>query len=103
MFIVIWKYEVHEIFKHNFEELYGKNGKWVELFQTGEGYLETLLIKAASESNQYATIDTWTSRYHYEKFLEENKKQFEIKFYLLTFNTYGKRTNPRYKTRLDKK
>lgn len=78
MFIVIWKYEVSKIFKKDFEELYGQNGKWVKLFQTSKGYLETQLIKDVSESNQYVTIDKWVSQSKYEKFLTENKEQFEI-------------------------
>src|SRR3989338_11073918 len=78
MFLVIWKYEISEIFRQDFEKLYGKNGKWVQLFQTGEGYLETQLIKDVSGSNKYVTIDKWLSQGQYEKFLVENKEQFEI-------------------------
>lgn len=33
MFTVIWKYEVNSPFSSAFEELYGQNGKWVQLFK----------------------------------------------------------------------
>lgn len=76
MFIVIWQYAVSPMFKKGFEELYGPNGQWVKLFQRGEGYLGTQLIKEIKESGQYVTIDTWESQTLYEKFLAEHKTQF---------------------------
>jgi heme-degrading monooxygenase HmoA len=77
MFTVIWKYEIREDTKAHFLELYGPSGKWAQLFKTGQGYLGTQLIRDVSASNMYVTIDRWTSRDRYEKFLMDNKEELE--------------------------
>ena len=78
MFTVIWKYKVKKMFKMDFEKLYGGNGKWVKLFERGEGYIGTKLIRDVFDNWQYVTIDTWVSQNLYEKFLSENKREFAV-------------------------
>ncbi len=78
MFTVIWKYKVVEEHKTDFEKLYGPHGKWVTLFKTFEGYIDTQLIKEIQEPNCYLTIDTWESQDKYRKFLETKQGEFSI-------------------------
>lgn len=77
MFTVIWKYEIREDTKAQFLALYGPTGKWVQLFKTGQGYLGTQLIRDVNVGNQYVTIDRWTSRDQYEKFLMDKWEELE--------------------------
>ena len=77
MFIVIWQYKIHETYREAFEELYGQNGKWVQLFKTAAEYKGTQLIKDVSSFNQYVTIDEWESQEMYEKFLADHEKEFK--------------------------
>lgn len=77
MFIVIWQYKIHETYREAFEELYGQNGKWVQLFKTAIEYKGTQLIKDVSTANHYVTIDKWESQEVYEKFLVDNKTKFD--------------------------
>jgi heme-degrading monooxygenase HmoA len=61
-----------------FERIYGESGSWVELFQNGDGYLGTELLRNSSHLPHYITIDRWASATHYEAFLSQWKKEYEM-------------------------
>ena len=75
MFVAIWKYEVKEGSIKKFEELYGQNGKWVNLFKENAGYLTTEFVESLSDTNVYITIDKWESYYHYQNYLDKNNDE----------------------------
>ena len=75
MFVAIWKYEVKEGSIKEFEELYGQNGKWVNLFRENTGYITTEFVKNIRETNVYLTVDKWESNGHYQNYLEKNKNE----------------------------
>ena len=77
MFIVIWEYKVRTDCTHSFEQLYGRNGEWENLFMRHAGYLGTELCKRKHEANTYITLDRWESEELYQKFLFAAKEEYE--------------------------
>ena len=75
MFVAIWKYEVKEDSIKEYEELYGQNGKWVNLFKGNAGYITTEFIKSVNQPYEYITLDKWESYVHYQNYLEKNKDE----------------------------
>jgi heme-degrading monooxygenase HmoA len=67
-FIVIWEFEVRTNLAREFEELYGSNGGWAQLFRKSTGYLKTDLLRDTLIQNRYITIDYWKSQSDYEEF-----------------------------------
>jgi heme-degrading monooxygenase HmoA len=68
IYLVIWEFRVKEGYKAEFEQLYGPDGVWVELFRQGEGYLGTELLQDVAQPRRYLTLDRWHSRAAYEAF-----------------------------------
>ena len=77
MYIIIWEYHVKPKRVDEFERIYGESGPWVELFQNGNGYLGTELLRDPSDQYHYLTIDRWDSLSDYESFLSTWKKEYE--------------------------
>ncbi len=71
---VIWRYKIREGEKKKFEQEYGKNGTWCQLFSKSNDCLGSLLYKSEDETNTYILIDTWTDRQSYENFLKINSE-----------------------------
>lgn len=78
MYIIFWEYEVNKDRQSEFEKLYAANGKWVDLFKRAEGYLGTELLKDATNTQRYITIDRWISREAYEDFLTQWKEEYNM-------------------------
>jgi hypothetical protein len=76
MFLVLWEYEVKPGCEERFENLYGPAGGWARLFRTDSHYRETLLLGDPFRSNVYLTLDFWTTRYSYEKFMASHKSEY---------------------------
>jgi heme-degrading monooxygenase HmoA len=68
-YLAVWRYQVREEHRTEFERAYGPDGDWVELFEAGEGYLGSELVRG-SAIGEYLTIDRWASSDAYARFLE---------------------------------
>jgi hypothetical protein len=77
MFLVLWEYEVKSGSEKRFEEVYGPAGDWARLFRTDSQCLETRLLRDPFRSNVYLTLDFWTSRNSYERFLATHKAEYQ--------------------------
>ena len=77
MFLVLWEYEVKSGSEKEFEDVYGPAGGWARLFRTDLHYRETRLLQDSFRSNVYLTLDFWTSRDSYEKFLATHKAEYQ--------------------------
>lgn len=64
----IWEFVVKDGSNADFEEFYGADGAWVELFRRGSGYLKTDLVRDQSNSHRYFTIDHWRCHEDHSKF-----------------------------------
>jgi len=77
MFLVLWEYEVKSGSEKKFEDLYGPAGDWAGLFRTDSHYRETRLLCDPFRLNVYLTLDLWTSRDSYEKFMASHKAEYQ--------------------------
>ncbi|HEU5049823.1 MAG TPA: antibiotic biosynthesis monooxygenase [Gemmatimonadales bacterium] len=68
MFTTVWEYDVAPELSGRFEAAYGPEGPWVDLFRSGAGYLETVLLRDTTRPTRFVTLDRWTSRAAYEEF-----------------------------------
>jgi heme-degrading monooxygenase HmoA len=77
MYLTIWEFMVRVGAEHEFEELYGPSGAWVELFRTAASYRGSELLRPLDGSRRYLTIDRWTSRAAYEGFLRTRVEAYQ--------------------------
>ena len=68
MYIVLWRFRPFKDRESEFERAYGPSGEWRRLFQHGEGYLGTELLRRSDDARAYLVLDRWTSRAAYEVF-----------------------------------
>ena len=73
----IWEFTVKDGSNAAFENYYGPNGEWAELFRRGLGYLKTDLLRDRTNSQRYLTIDHWQSRENYSRFRRDFDAAFE--------------------------
>jgi heme-degrading monooxygenase HmoA len=76
MYVLIWEYQVKTDRLVEFEEIYSPTGAWTKLFQKSKGYVETELLRDASDPHRYITIDRWMSSQEYEAFLFQWKTEY---------------------------
>jgi hypothetical protein len=77
MFLVLWEYEVKSGSEKRFKDVYGPARDWARLFRTNSHYRETRLLQDPFRSNAYLTLDFWTSRDSYEKFMSAHKAKYQ--------------------------
>jgi ribosomal-protein-alanine acetyltransferase len=70
-FTVIWEFRVRRAKRLAFEQAYGPEGDWAQLFRGFDGYLGTDLLRDRATPLRYFSIDRWASR---QAFLEMKKK-----------------------------
>ena len=75
MIALIWRYEVHEAHRAEFEAAYGPKGDWAQLFARSGGYRGTELMKA--EDGSYLTLDVWRAAADVDAFLAEHRVDYE--------------------------
>lgn len=64
----VWEFLVSAGHRAAFEQHYGPEGTWVQLFRRFPGYRETLLLSDRSSPGRYLTIDRWQSEQAYLDF-----------------------------------
>lgn len=77
MYIIVWKYLVKQGKAREFEEAYGLEGAWVQLFRKAPAYQGTELLIDSSAPLTYVTIDHWDDRTSYESFLLQHRKEYD--------------------------
>ena len=75
-YLIVWEFRVRRGIEAQFEQVYGPNGKWAQLFSQGQGYVRTELHRDTKEILRYLTLDTWTSRQAYEEFREAHAAEY---------------------------
>ena len=76
-YVYVWEYYVKAGCKAEFEKAYGATGDWVRLFERGQGYVSTELIRDTKTSSRYLTIDTWASEADFVRFRAQHAAGFE--------------------------
>ena len=78
MFVIIWKYQIKEIYRKEFEMAYSANGAWATLFKKSDGYVSTELLQDESHSEEYITIDRWESKEAFEVFKSGWHQEYKL-------------------------
>lgn len=76
-FVYMWAYRVLPECFDEFQEIYGPEGSWVELFRRAPGYLDTQLLQDRNESNRFITIDRWESEEAFVSFRTKLAREFD--------------------------
>jgi len=71
MHVVIWRFTTNH--PAAFEDLYGPDGTWAQLFRHSSGYVRTDLLKGA---DAYLTLDWWASSQSYDEFRHEHANDY---------------------------
>src|SRR5262245_6100653 len=69
IYAYMWEFTVKAEHKMTFEEEYGPEGRWTQLFKNADGYIKTELFHNDLEAQKYITIDYWKSRSFKNDFL----------------------------------
>ena len=77
MFVIEWQFQVRPGHERRFEEIYGPEGAWAQLFRQDSGYIRTELQRDPNHPRRYQTRDFWQSREAYEAFRREYRAQYE--------------------------
>lgn len=77
MFVVIWQFEIAEDKASVFEEAYGPDGDWAQLFRKSPDYLGTELLRDTYISGSYLTIDRWKSEEAFRAFRKDHDDEYE--------------------------
>lgn len=62
MFVTLWEFEVKPGCEESFENAYGPDGPWVQLFRRDSRYRKTLLLKDPFRPRIYLTLDFWDEK-----------------------------------------
>ena len=76
MYVILWRFRSLVGREGEFERAYGPSGEWARLFDRGEGYLGTELLRHSDDSREYLTLDRWVSRAAYETFLVRFSREY---------------------------
>ena len=76
-FLVIWEFVIRPGKEKLFEQMYGPDGDWTQLFRHGKGYCGTRLTRDCDDSRRYVTLDFWESRADYERFISQHAAEYE--------------------------
>ena len=75
MIAIIWRYEVRDEHRTEFEAAYGPTGDWARLFARTEGFRGTELLR--SDDDSYLTLDIWRSAEDFAAFLGDHQSDYE--------------------------
>jgi heme-degrading monooxygenase HmoA len=76
LFVTLWEFEVKSGSEELFEQAYGPEGEWVQLFRRDARYCGTRLLRDVSRERVYVTMDMWKSRGAYEEFRKKYVKEY---------------------------
>ena len=75
-YLTIWEFRVRSGVEKRFEQVYGPEGRWAELFCGYPGYIRTELSRDLNEAGRNLTLDFWSSRQAYERFRDASKSEY---------------------------
>jgi hypothetical protein len=71
MFVAVWRFTTDDAAA--FEQHYGRDGTWAQLFRRSADYARTDLL---TDGTAYLTFDWWTSREAYDAFQREHAEEY---------------------------
>ena len=76
MYTIVWRFTVQPGQTSAFEQHYGPEGTWAELFRQGAGYHGTRLYRDVATPGIYVTVDQWDSLAAFEAFMASNRQAY---------------------------
>ena len=76
MMIRVWEYDVQEAAWADFEQIYGANGAWAQLFSSSDGFEGTELFSSVSHSGLYLTVDRFRDEASWRRFQVEHREAY---------------------------
>jgi heme-degrading monooxygenase HmoA len=65
---ILWEFHVPAVHRDRFEQAYAKDGAWARLFELGDGFLGTSLLRDGERDGVYLTVDRWVSMAAFDRF-----------------------------------
>ena len=75
--VLLWEFVVRADQMDAFEQTYGPDGAWAELFRKGEGFVGTELIRDMTRQGRYITTDRWISAEKYQAFRAKYLSEYD--------------------------
>ncbi len=75
-YLALWEFQAKPDRIADFEQIYGSNGPWVQLFRQSPDYLGTELVRDLDHPGRYLTLDRWTSREALHKFKQDHQAAY---------------------------
>lgn len=75
--VFVWEFCVNAERRHDFEQAYGPNGDWAQLFRSERGYIRTELHHDAKSPDLYVTLDFWDSKRAFENFKQTHALEYK--------------------------
>jgi len=76
LFTIVWEFQVPARRRRTFENTYGPEGAWAQLFRSAEGYVRTELLRDRKTRGRYLTIDYWKSRQAFAAFKKRSHSEY---------------------------
>jgi len=74
MHVILWRFHARPGREPEFEQAYGDDGLWSQLFRRSKGYLGTALMRGTDGT--YLTIDRWTTENAFRAFKEAEAARY---------------------------
>jgi hypothetical protein len=78
MLQIIWEYRVLPENREMFENFYGAEGDWAQLFRRSAEFRGTTLLRDPAVAGRYLTIDSWTEAAAFERFIEAHGTEYKL-------------------------
>lgn len=77
MFVIAWQFDVLPEKIEEFEQQYGSQGAWSDLFARSESYIGTRLLRDSARTHRYVTLDLWTSEAAFQELRDRYRQEYE--------------------------
>jgi len=75
-YFALWQFQVKPESISAFEETYGPDGAWAQLFRQSPHYLGTELFRDLNQAGRYVTLDHWTSGESLHRFKQDHHSAY---------------------------
>ena len=77
MYTIVWRFTVQPNQASAFEQHYGPDGTWAQLFRKGDGYHGTRLYRDVATPGIYVTVDQWASEAAFSAFMATHQPAYQ--------------------------
>jgi hypothetical protein len=77
MKVRVWRFDVPDTVRDEFEREYGPDGSWAVLFRRSAGFLGTELFRDVTRPGSYVTVDRFVGEAAWQAFRAEHAHEYE--------------------------